>query len=214
MPNRFPSLRLVRHSLLEHKLSLMRDKDCPSTEFSALMKDIGVILACELSRDLPLAEAEIETPVAPVRARLLSGKAPVIVAVLRAGLGLADGLYSMLPMASRGHIGLYRDHVTLRPVEYLRRLPEPEGRFFIIADPMLATGNSACHAVDVLVRHGVSAADIVFVAVVVAPEGIARFARDYPDIPVYTAALDSHLNEHAYIVPGLGDAGDRTFGTL
>lgn len=214
MPHRFPSLHVVRHSVLEHTLTRMRDAACPPEQFSALMTTVGILLAVEITRDLPLAEVDVDTPITRMRARVLGGKAPVIVSVLRAGLALAEGLYHMLPMATRGHIGLYRDHATLRPVEYLRRLPDADGRFFILADPMLATGGSACHAVEVLQNHGVAMGDIIFAAVVAAPEGMARFAQAYPDVPVYVAALDSHLNENAYIVPGLGDAGDRTYGTL
>jgi uracil phosphoribosyltransferase len=167
----------------------------------------------EITRPLPISYETIETPLTTMRAPVLAGKKVAIVSILRAGLGMAEGLHELVPSARAGHIGLYRDHDTHRPVEYLVKLPEPEGRLFILVDPMLATGNSAVHAVDVLNRHGIDSRNIRFMALVVAPEGMEVFAKAHPDVPVYAAALDDHLNEHAYIVPGLGDAGDRLFGT-
>lgn len=167
----------------------------------------------EITRNLPLTTQPIETPLTTMDAPVLAGKKVAIVPILRAGLGMAQGLHDLMPSAREGHIGLFRDHETLKPVEYLVKLPEPEGRLFILVDPMLATGHSAVHACDVLNRHGVEDRSIRFLALVSAPEGVRVFHAAHPDIPVYVAALDSHLNENAYIVPGLGDAGDRMFGT-
>ena len=167
----------------------------------------------EITRSLPMTSEEIETPVAPMMAPVIAGKKVAIVSILRAGLVMAEGLQELIPSARVGHIGLYRDPVTKRPVEYFVKLPEPEGRLFILVDPMLATGHSAAHAVDVLNRKGVDDGQIRSMALVVAPEGMTVFAEAHPRIPVFAAALDERLNDHAYIVPGLGDAGDRLFGT-
>jgi uracil phosphoribosyltransferase len=213
MTEQFPSLHLLDHPLIQHKLSLMRDKTCGTTQFRQLLKEVALLMGYEVTRDLPLRHDRIETPLAAMAAPVIHGKKLAIVSILRAGLIMAEGLHELVPSARSGHIGLYRDHVTHQPVEYLVKLPEPEGRLFILVDPMLATGNSACHAVEVLNRHGVEDARIRFVALVIAPEGMTRLARRHPDLKVYGAALDERLNEDAYIVPGLGDAGDRLFGT-
>ena len=213
MTERFPTLRLLDHPLIQHKLSKMRDKTCPTMQFRRLLKEIALLMGYEVTRDLPLTVERIETPLMAMEAPVIRGKKIAIVSILRAGLIMAEGLHELVPSARTGHIGLYRDHDTHRPVEYLVKLPEPEGRLFILVDPMLATGNSACHAVNVLKRHGVDEQRIRFVALVIAPEGMAHFAEQHPGVTVYGAALDLRLNETAYILPGLGDAGDRLFGT-
>jgi uracil phosphoribosyltransferase len=210
---RFPSLHILDHPLILHKLSYMRMKETPTVAFRQLLKEIALLMGYEITRELPLTEEHIETPLAEMDAPVIAGKKVAIVAILRAGLGMAEGLHELVPSARAGHIGLYRDHVTKRPVEYLVKLPEPEGRIFILVDPMLATGYSALHAVDVLNRHGVDDANIRFMALVAAPEGMEVFSKAHPKVQVYTAALDERLDERAYIVPGLGDAGDRLFGT-
>ncbi len=210
---RFPSLHVLDHPLIQHKLTLMRKKETPTMVFRALLREIALLMGYEITRELPLTSEIIETPLARTEAPVIAGKKVAIVAVLRAGIIMAEGLHELVPAARTGHIGLYRDHDTKRPVEYLVKLPEPEGRVFIVVDPMLATGNSAVHAVDVLNRHGVDDGNIRFLALVAAPEGMATFAAAHPRVPVFTAALDQHLDANAYIVPGLGDAGDRLYGT-
>ena len=209
----FPSLHVIDHPLIRHKLTLMRDKRSPTILFRQLLREIALLMGYEITRNLPVTTERIETPITAMDAPVIAGKKVVVVSILRAGLGMADGLQDLIPSARMGHIGLYRDPQTKRPVEYFVKLPEPEGRTFIICDPMLATGYSAVAAVDILNRRGVSDADIRFLALVAAPEGMRVFAAAHPTIPVYAAALDDHLNDHAYIVPGLGDAGDRLFGT-
>jgi uracil phosphoribosyltransferase len=209
----FPSLHVIDHPLIRHKLTLMRDKRSPTILFRQLLREIALLMGYEITRNLPVTTERIETPITAMEAPVIAGKKVVIVSILRAGLGMADGLQDLIPSARMGHIGLYRDPQTKRPVEYFVKLPEPEGRTFIICDPMLATGYSAVAAIDILNRRGVSDADIRFLALVAAPEGMRVFADAHPTIPVYAAALDDHLNDHAYIVPGLGDAGDRLFGT-
>jgi uracil phosphoribosyltransferase len=209
----FPTLHLLDHPLIQHKLSKMRDRACPTVQFRQLLKEVALLMGYEVTRDLKLTTERIETPLAPMDAPVIAGKKPAIVSILRAGLIMAEGLHELMPSARTGHIGLYRDHVTHQAVEYLVKLPEQEGRVFILVDPMLATGNSACHAIEVLNRHGVEDARIRFVALVIAPEGMARVAARHPGLQVYGASLDDRLNENAYIVPGLGDAGDRLFGT-
>ncbi|WP_448189222.1 uracil phosphoribosyltransferase [Azospirillum sp. sgz301742] len=209
----FPSLFILDHPLIQHKLTLMREKQRSTGGFRQLLREISLLMGYEITRDLPMTTERIETPMEPMDAPVLAGKKLAIVPVLRAGLGMAQGLHELVPSAREGHIGLYRDHDTKMPHEYLVKLPEPEGRIFIVVDPMLATGNSAVHACDVLNRHGVADENIRFLALVAAPEGIRIFHAAHPKVKVFTAALDSHLNEHAYIVPGLGDAGDRMFGT-
>jgi uracil phosphoribosyltransferase len=210
----FGSFFVLDHPLIQHKLTLMRDRRQSSSTFRALLREIAMLMGYEITRALPLEQVPIETPVAPCDAPMLAGKKPVIVPVLRAGLGMADGLLDLMPSARVGHIGMYRDPGTLMPVEYVVRLPRAMGeRDFFLVDPMLATGGSAAHGVDVLLRHGADPARIRYMALVAAPEGARAFHVRHPDIPVYVAALDSHLNDHGYIVPGLGDAGDRQFGT-
>lgn len=211
--SQFPNLFVADHPLILHKLSLMRDVGCDKVQFKALLHELSLLMGYELTRGLPVTLREIETPLQKMQAPVIDGKKAVIVPILRAGMGMAEGLEALMPAARVGHIGLYRDHDTKQPVEYLVKLPTPEGRTFILVDPMLATGNSARYALDVLIRHGVDPAQIRFMALVAAPEGVKVLLTHYPQIPVYVAALDSHLNENAYIVPGLGDAGDRMFGT-
>lgn len=212
-PPEFPNLFILDHPLIQHKLTLMRDKERSTGGFRTLLREVSLLMGYEITRDLPLMLERIETPLAPMDAPVLAGKKLAIVPVLRAGLGMAQGLHELVPSAREGHIGLYRDHDTKLPVEYLVKLPEPEGRLFIVVDPMLATGNSAVHAVDVLNRHGVADENIRFMALVAAPEGARVFHAAHPTVKVFTAALDDRLDTNAYIVPGLGDAGDRMFGT-
>ena len=208
---RFPHLHIVDHPLIQHKLSIMRQKETSTNVFRQLLREITVLMGYELTRDLPLTTRHIETPICKMEAPTLSGKKQVIVPVLRAGLGMSDGLLELMPSARVGHIGMYRGP-DKRPVEYLVRLPQVTDRFFILCDPMLATGYSAVHAIDVLVKRGVPVDYIRFLALVAAPEGVKVVQDSYP-IEVYVASLDERLNENAYIVPGLGDAGDRLFGT-
>ncbi len=210
---RFPNLFIVDHPLVQHKLSHMRDKSASTRSFRALLREIALLMGYEITRDLPLSTESIDTPLTTMDAPVIAGKKLVIVPVLRAGMGMSDGLLDLVPSARVGHIGVYRDKETLQPVEYLVRLPDLGERDFIVCDPMLATGNSAVHAVDVLRERGVGQEKIRFMALVAAPEGVTAFQARHPEVKVYVAALDSHLNEHAYIVPGLGDAGDRLFGT-
>lgn len=211
--SRFPNLNIIDHPLIQHKLSIMRKKDTSSKDFRALLREITVLMGYEVTRDLPLTTRMIETPLCEYEAPFLSGKKPVIVPVLRAGLGMADGFLDLMPGARVGHVGMYRDE-NHHPVEYLVKLPEVQDRTFFVVDPMMATGYSAAHAVDVLKKRNVPADRIVFICLLCAPEGMATFQDLHPDIKVFTASLDDHLNEKAYIVPGLGDAGDRLFGTL
>ncbi len=209
---RFPSLRIVDHPLIQHKLTHMRDRETSTRTFRDLLREITLLMGYEITRDLPLTTRHVQTPLASLDAPVIAGRKVGIVPILRAGLGMVDGLLELVPSARVGHIGLYRG-VDRRPVEYYVRLPETEGRLFIVCDPMLATGHSAAHAVQVLLDRGVSAAAVRFLALVAAPEGMMVFAERHPRVPVYVAALDDRLDENAYIVPGLGDAGDRLFGT-
>jgi uracil phosphoribosyltransferase len=205
---------VLDHPLIQHKLTLMRDRRQASSVFRALLRETAMLMGYEITRTLPLESVRIETPVAPCDAPMLAGKKAVIVPILRAGLAMADGLLDLMPSARVGHIGLYRNPETLTPVEYVVRLPGATAeRNFFLVDPMLATGGSAAHGVDVLLRHGAKPDRIRYMALVAAPEGARAFRARHPDIPVYVAAMDSHLNDHGYIVPGLGDAGDRQFGT-
>ena len=206
------NLTIATHPLVLHKLTLMRDKNTPTAVFRQLLREISLLLAYEVCRDLPMTTMHIETPVAAMDAPVLKGKKLVIVSVLRAGNGLLEGLLDLVPSARVGHIGLYRDPKTLQPVQYYMKVPEDIAeRRTIVVDPMLATGNSVAAAVSRLKEKG--AHDLRLVTLLSAPEGIMRFHAAHPDVPVITAAVDSHLNEHGYIVPGLGDAGDRMFGT-
>jgi uracil phosphoribosyltransferase len=210
---RFPNLYILNHPLIQHKLTHMRDRETSTRTFRQLLRELTLLMGYEITRSLPLTTIRIQTPLQSFDAPVIAGKKLVVVPVLRAGIGMSDGLLELVPSARVGHIGVYRDPDTLRPVEYLVRLPDLAERDFILCDPMLATGNSAVHAVDVLKKRGVSAEQIVFMALVAAPEGVKVFQDAHPNVKVYVASLDSHLNEHAYIVPGLGDAGDRLFGT-
>jgi len=200
------------HPLIQHKISLLRDKRTTTKEFRELVSEVAMLMAYEVTRDLPLEEVEIETPVAIAKTRVLAGKKLALVPILRAGLGMVDGMLNLLPMAKVGHIGLYRDPKTLEPIEYYCKLPEDaQEREIVVLDPMLATGGSASAAVSFLKQKGIG--NIKFMCLIAAPEGIARLHRDHPDVPIFCAAKDEKLNDHAYIVPGLGDAGDRLFGT-
>jgi len=205
-------LTVVDHPLIQHKLTLMRDRATPSAVFRQLLREISLLLAYEALQDLPLTTKSIETPVAPMDAPILKGKKLVLVSILRAGNGLLEGVLELVPSARVGFIGLYRDPETLKPVEYYRKMPEgmPE-RTAVVVDPMLATGNSVCAALDRIKETG--ARDIRFMSLLAAPEGVAAMKARHPDVPVFTAAVDERLNDHGYIVPGLGDAGDRMYGT-
>jgi uracil phosphoribosyltransferase len=206
------NLTVVDHPLVLHKLTLMRDKKTPSAVFRQLLHEISLLLCYEVSRDLPLSTQTIETPLAEMEAPILKGKKLVIVSILRAGNGLLEGMLDLIPSARVGHIGLYRDPKTLQPVEYYFKVPDDIAeRRVIVVDPMLATGNSVSYAIKRLKEKG--ARDIRLVCLLSAPEGIRHVSGAHPDVPIYTAAVDSHLNDHGYIVPGLGDAGDRMFGT-
>jgi uracil phosphoribosyltransferase len=214
MTKAFPNLHVATHPLIQHKLTQMRKVETPKHEFRQLLREIALLMGYELTRDLPLTHQTIQTPVATMEAPVIDGKRIAIVPILRAGLGMADGLLELMPQAFEGHIGMYRDPVTKHPVEYLVKLPAVDNRLFILVDPMLATGNSAVAAVDILIKAGVTLNNIKFMALVACPEGVTTFNQKYPTVPIYTAALDERLNEKAYIIPGLGDAGDRLFGTL
>ncbi|MFK7942675.1 MAG: uracil phosphoribosyltransferase [Paracoccaceae bacterium] len=205
-------LTIVKHPLIEHKLTLMRDRGTSTNKFRGLLREISMLLAYETLRDLELEPVEIETPVAPMTARKLAGKKLCFVSVLRAGDGLLQGLLDLVPGARVGHLGMYRDPETKKPVSYYNKLPEAmEQRTAIVVDPMLATGGSAAAAVAEVKKTGCK--DIRFLALVAAPEGVEVFHKAHPDVPVFTAALDERLDERSYIIPGLGDAGDRLFGT-
>jgi uracil phosphoribosyltransferase len=206
------NVTVVDHPLVLHKLSLMRDKHTPSAVFRQLVKEISLLLAYEVLRDLPMTTRHIETPLAEMEAPILRGKKLVIVSILRAGNGLLDGMLDLVPSARIGHVGLYRDPETLTAIEYYLKLPDDiADRHVIVVDPMLATGNSVSAALNRIKEHG--ATDIRFVCILAAPEGIKALTETHPDVQIFTAAIDSHLNDHGYIVPGLGDAGDRMFGT-
>ena len=200
------------HPLIQHKLSYIRDKNTGTKEFRELVDEVGMLMAYEVTRDLQLQDVEIETPITKTVQKQIAGKKLAIVPILRAGIGMVDGLLSLVPAAKVGHIGMYRDEETLKPVEYLVKLPEDiDQRQIFVVDPMLATGGSAILAVDSLKKRGAS--NITFVCLVSAPEGVKALQDAHPDVDIFTAALDDHLNENGYIVPGLGDAGDRLFGT-
>ena len=209
---RFPNLFILNHPLIQHKLTHMRDKDTSTRTFRELLREITLLMGYEITRNLPLTSRHIDTPMGPMEAPVIAGRKLAVVPVLRAGVGMSDGLVELIPSARIGHIGVYRDEQH-RPVEYLVRLPDLEDRSFILCDPMVATGYSAVHAVEVLRRRGVKEEAITFVALVAAPEGVEVFQKAHPGVKLYVASLDSHLNAHAYIVPGLGDAGDRLFRT-
>jgi len=203
---------LVEHPLVQHKLSLMRNKSQASSVFRALLREISWLLCYEVTRDLPLELREIETPVEPMKAPMLKGRKLAFISILRAGNGMLDGMLDVIPSARVGHVGLYRDPETLEAVEYYYKVPNHmEDRLIVVVDPMLATANSAIAAVHRLKQGG--AKNMRFVCLISAPEGIKAFNQAHPDVSVVTAAVDTHLNDHGYIVPGLGDAGDRIFGT-
>ena len=200
------------HPLIQHKVSLLRDKNTGTKEFRELVSEIAMLMAYEVTRDLPMKDVEIETPVAVAKTKVLAGKQIAIVPILRAGLGMVDGMVSMMPNVKVGHIGLFRDPETLEPVKYYYKMPpDIQERDVIVVDPMLATGGSASAAISFLKEVGVQ--HIKLMSIIGAPEGVARMQEAHPDVDIFVAALDDHLNENAYIVPGLGDAGDRIFGT-
>ena len=200
------------HPLIQHKLSILREKSTSVKEFRELISEIAMLMCYEATRDLPLEEIEIETPVAKAKVKHIAGKKLAIVPILRAGLGMVDGMVSMMPNVKVGHIGLFRDPETLEPVKYYFKMPpDIEERDVIVVDPMLATGGSASAAIQCLKADGVK--HIKLMCIIGAPEGVKRMQEDHPDVDIFVAALDDHLNEHGYIVPGLGDAGDRIFGT-
>ncbi len=203
---------VIKHPLIQHKLTLMRRKDTSTSSFRALLQELSMLMAYEVTRDLPLVMEDIETPLESMRAPVLEGKKIVLISVLRAGTGMLDGMLRIVPSARVGHIGLYRDPETLQPVEYFFKVPgEMADRDVIVMDPMLATGNSAAAAVTRIKQTGPKS--VKYVCLLAAPEGIASLHERHPDVPIYTPAIDTRLNDHGYILPGLGDAGDRLYGT-
>ncbi len=200
------------HPLIQHKLTYIRDINTGTKEFRELVDEVATLMAFEITRDMPLEEIEVETPVEKTKSKIISGKKMGIVPILRAGIGMVDGILKLIPTAKVGHIGLYRDPETLKPVEYYAKLPsDVEERDFIVVDPMLATGGSAVEAINSLKKRG--GKNIKFMCLIAAPEGVEVLKEAHPDVDIYIAALDEKLNDHGYIVPGLGDAGDRLFGT-
>ena len=205
-------IHVIDHPMIQHKLTIMRKKETGSKDFRELLKEISLLMGYEVTRDLPLDDIEIETPICKTMAKKVSGRKLAIVPILRAGIGMVDGLQTLVPVAKVGHIGLYRNEETHVPVVYYCKLPEDiNQRLVIVTDPMLATGGSACDALSMLKERGCN--NIRLMCLVSAPEGIARVQKKHPDVDIYVAAVDDHLNKDAYIVPGLGDAGDRIFGT-
>lgn len=204
--------QVIDHPLIQHKLTIIRDKNCGTKVFREVVNEIAELMAFEVSKDMPLEDIEIETPITKTTQKTLTGKKVAIIPILRAGLGMVDGMLELIPAAKVGHIGMYRDHDSLQPIEYFVKLPSDiaERQLFVV-DPMLATGGSAIMAIDALKSRGATA--IKFVCLVAAPEGVKALQDAHPDVDIYTAGLDDHLNENGYIVPGLGDAGDRLFGT-
>lgn len=206
-------INVINHPLIQHKLTLMRRKETGAKDFRQLLDEISMLMAYEVTRDFPTKDVEIETPISKCTAKVLAGKKVAVVPILRAGLGMVNGIINLIPAAKIGHIGMYRDEKTLEPVEYFCKMPKDlSERLMIVVDPMLATGGSAVAAVDMLKKRG--AKFMLFMCLLSAPEGIKLFNEKHPDVPVYTACIDDHLNEHGYIVPGIGDAGDRIFGTI
>lgn len=211
----YPSLFVVDHPLILHKLSHMRNKNTSIRDFRELLKEIAILISYEATKNFPLSTKTIDTPMCTMKnAPVLQGEYPVIVPILRAGLFMADGLLNIIPNASIGHVGMYRDHETKKPVEYFVKIPEVKEQMFILVDPMFATGFSACAAVEALKKRNVKTENMIFVALLGTFDAVKVFTTKYPNIPIYIAAIDECLNEDAYIVPGLGDAGDRLFGTL
>ncbi|MBQ1866203.1 MAG: uracil phosphoribosyltransferase [Bacteroidales bacterium] len=206
------TLHLIDHPMIQHKLTIMRSKETGSKDFRQLLNEISLLMGYEVTRDLPLEDEEIETPMGHMVAHKVAGRKLAIVPILRAGLGMVDGLLTLVPVARVGHIGLYRNEETHKPVVYYCKLPSDiQDRLVIVTDPMLATGGSSCDAIQMLKERGCS--NIRLMCLVAAPEGIALVQKEHPDVDIYTAAVDEYLNKDAYIVPGLGDAGDRIFGT-
>lgn len=205
------SVQVINHPLILHKLSIMRDKNTSTIKFRELLQEISMLMGYEISRDFPLEYEDIETPIQAMKAPKLSGKKVVIAPILRAGLGMVDGLLNLIPSARVGHIGLYRDEVTCKPVFYYYKMPSNKDRLVILTDPMLATGGSACDAINRLKKDGFN--HIKMMCLVAAPQGIQAVSSMHPDVDIYVASIDEKLNERNYIVPGLGDAGDRIFGT-
>lgn len=204
--------QVMDHPLIQHKLTIIRNKNCGTKVFREVVDEITMLMAYDVARDMPLKDVEIETPIAKTTVKTLAGKKVAIVPILRAGIGMVDGIMKLIPAAKIGHIGMYRDEKTLEPHEYFVKLPaDIDQRQIFVVDPMLATGGSAIMAIDALKKRGAS--NIKFVCLVAAPEGVKALREKHPDIDIYAAALDDHLNENGYIVPGLGDAGDRLFGT-
>jgi uracil phosphoribosyltransferase len=208
LPSNF---KVIEHPLIKHKLTFIRDKNTSKKEFKELVDEVAMLMAYEITKDLPLENIEIETPLCKTTTQVVSGKKLGIVPILRAGIGMVDGILKLIPSARVGHIGLYRDHDTLQPISYYFKIPSTENRDFILIDPMLATGGSAIAAANKLKEAGVHS--IKFMCLIAAPEGVNAFCKAHPDIQVYCAGLDERLNEKGYILPGLGDAGDRLFGT-
>jgi len=206
------SVTVIDHPMVQHKLTIMRDKETSIAGFRRLLREIALLMCYEVTRDLELEMIPVETPLAKIEAPTIKGKKLVFASILRAGNGLLDGMLDLVPAARVAHIGIYRDHETLQPIEYYFKAPgELDNRLIIVVDPMLATANSSIAAVDKLKARGAN--NIRFLCLLAAPEGIAKFTKAHPDVPVFTAAIDDHLNEKGYIVPGLGDAGDRMYGT-
>jgi uracil phosphoribosyltransferase len=207
------NIKIMTHPLIQHKISRLRDKNCGTNEFRKLVGEIAMLEGFEALSDLPLEDVEVETPIEKCMTPMISGKKLAIVPILRAGLGMVDGVLSLVPTAKVGHVGLYRDPETHEPQEYYCKLPDPiEQRTIVVVDPMLATGGSGSAAVDFIKQHG--GKKIKFMGIIAAPEGLERLHKDHPDIQIYVGHLDRQLNEQAYICPGLGDAGDRIFGTI
>lgn len=205
-------VHVINHPMIQHKLTIMRDKETGSKDFRQLLEEISLLMGYEVTRDLPLEDKEIETPICKMTAKKVRGRKLAIVPILRAGMGMVEGLHTLVPVAKVGHIGLYRNETTHEPVVYYCKLPEDiQERLVIVTDPMLATGGSSCDALQMLKDRG--CANIRLMCLVAAPEGIAKVQKEHPDVDIYVAAIDDHLNADAYIVPGLGDAGDRIFGT-
>ena len=206
------SVFVMDHPLIQHKISLLRDKSTGTKDFREMVEEVAMLMAYEVTRDMPLKEVEIETPVAVAKTKVISGKAIAVIPILRAGLGMVNGILNLVPSARVGHIGLYRDPETLNPVEYYCKLPtDIDSRDVIIVDPMLATGGSATGAISLVKRYG--AKNIKLMCILAAPEGIEAVRKDHDDVNIYIGAVDKQLNDHGYIIPGLGDAGDRLFGT-
>lgn len=209
------NFHVMKHPLIEHKLTILRNKETGTKDFRDLINEVARLLAYEVSRDLPLEDIEIESPLGKTTQKALAGKKVVIAPILRAGLGMVDGILDLIPAARVGHVGLYRDEETMEPVEYFVKMPNNiEDRHMYVVDPMLATGGSAIAAIDSVIERGAKPENIKFICIVAAPEGVKALNEAHPEVQIFTAALDEKLDENAYIFPGLGDAGDRLFGTL